>query len=96
MFCKSATFGDFTDKHGLCNLSVLHSRLCVRDVVSFQQAVGCVTLERSLQRMSEQLCHAVVQLNGGSTQGDLEVITHAFRVQVTEGSVVVLENQASK
>lgn len=74
-------------------MSVLHCSLRVRGVVPLQQAVGCVALERSLQRMSQQFGHAVVQLDGGSTQGNLEAITHAFGVQGTERSVGLLGNQ---
>ena len=50
-----------------------------------------MALEGSLEGVGQQLGHAVVELDGRPTQRYLEVVTGAFRVQVTERCVDVLQ-----
>lgn len=57
---------------------MLDSCLNVLGVVPLQKAVGSMALEWSLQRMSQELGHAVVQLDGGSAQGHLKAVTHSL------------------
>lgn len=45
-----------------------HSGFRLLRVVVLQQAVGGVALEGSLQRMAQKFGHAIVQLDGRTTQ----------------------------
>lgn len=58
--------------------AMLDSCLNVLGVVALQKAVGSVALEWPLQRVSQEFGHAVVQLDGWSTQGDLKAVTHSL------------------
>ncbi|TNN35596.1 hypothetical protein EYF80_054238 [Liparis tanakae] len=60
------------------------------------KAVGGVALEGPLQRVGQELGHAVVQLDGRPAQGHLEAIAHALGVQVAERRVGVLQNERKR
>lgn len=70
---------DFHRETGLDERVRLSDRgLNVLGVVPLQEAVRGVALERSLQRVSQELGHAVVQLYGRSAQGNLEAVAHSL------------------